>query len=220
MSIRNNLISFENLSTRIDFYNEVDFGGKIGTSDCNEYVPFYVILNHRLIDINGHRIIEYGKPSYRNFGRYSRNYNELFDGLRGLDYSRQHHFTITGETHSLGYTRHILHDSNNNILFTLAIKRDALLNNTFAQLQANQNASDYILIVNNELFSNPIYKNLAKKVNNAYIAEFKASNIDIVYTNDVDKWLYNNNFTKPEFKNAIQMMNHLNKEVPKILIES
>lgn len=216
--IRNNLISYEGLPlSRLD-YDERNYGGIIGTSDCNEYVPFYCIGNHNLIDVNGHRIIEYGKPVFRTSPGNTRNYNDLFRNLSTIGINYIHSFTVAGVSHQLGYNRNIIFDSNNKVLICLAVKTEALLNNSFAQLQANQNPSDYILLVNNELFSNPSYKNVAKKIDSVYISQFRQSNIDLVFTNDIDKWVFQNNFVKPDFKNVVQMMNHLNKEVPKILV--
>lgn len=214
--IRDNLISYGNL--RGLSYDGQNFGGKIGTSDCNEYVPFYTIMNHILLDIEGHRIIEYGKPNYNYTGFYARTYRDLFSDLKNINHTKTYNFTLQGEPHQFGYTRHTIYSTDNKLLCCLAIKSSALLNNSFAQLQANQNPEDFIFLVDNTLFSNPIYKNIAKKVDSNYISLFKESDIDLVYTNDIDKWLFKNNLSKPTFKNVPEMMKHLKTEVPKILV--
>lgn len=219
--VSNNLISYEKLPLVGDKYDETNFGSKIGTSDCNEYMPFYSILNHQLLDVNNNIIIEYGKPTYRLSGGYSRTYTELFNDLIGINYSgKTYQFTIGGVGHSIGYNRHVIFDNTNKILCCLAVKSSALLNNRFSELQENQNPDDYILLVNNDLISNPIYKNVGKKINNEYISRFKTSNIDIVYTNNVDKWVFKNNFRQPTHSNMPAMLRHLNEEVPEILIEN
>lgn len=218
--ISNNLISYENLPNG-GSYDEINFGGKIGTSDCNEYVPFYSIMNHHLIDVNDNIVIEYGKVSFRTTGRYSRTYGDLFGDLSNISYSgKAYHFNIAGVNHVLGYNRHIIFDRDNKILCCLAVKSSALLNNRLNELQENQNPNDYLLLVNNELTSNPIYKNVGKKVTNDYISRFKTSNIDIVQTNDIDKWIFKNNFKQPTYASMPAMLRHLNQEVPKILIEN
>lgn len=219
--ISNNLISYENLPSAGNNYDETNFGGKIGTSDCNEYVPFYSILNHQLIDVNNNIVIEYGKVSFRNTGRYSRTYGDLFRDLSNINFGgKTYHFSIAGVNHIIGYSRHIIFDRNNKILCCLAVKSSALLNNRLSELQANQNPDDYLLLVDNDLTSNPIYKNVGKKITNDYTSRFKISNIDIVHTNDIDKWIFKNNFRQPTYSSMPAMLRHLNEEVPKILIEN
>lgn len=216
------LIETKTFSNRDSYYEleEKFFKSKeIGTSDCNAYVPFYSLFNHTLLDINDNIILEYYKPTYTNTSLYIRNYSELEHQLRCTDTFNSYKFTIAGLVKQLFFNRHVLYTQDLELLFCLGIKTDYVLNETYKNISDKPEYNQLILIVNNSFLNNPTYKNVYRKLNKIYIEPLARKGVDIVYTNNVDKWFFQNNFVQPKFKSVPEMMKHLKVEIPTLLTQ-
>lgn len=191
--------------------------GQIATSDCNNYMPFYVLSNHVLLDVNGNFIVEYKKPHVRSHLYMSRRYNDFFSVQKGI-YQQGLTFKLQGIDHTVFGGNNVIYDRNQ-VLVCLGIRTQTVLDKSYEELASVINPEDYVLVVNNNLFTELHYRNFSKKVKKEYIDNFAQLSVDIVYTNNIDNWFFKNNFKKPNFTKATDMVNHLHVEVPRILLD-
>ena len=203
-----------------DEYNKVYLSKEIGTSDCTVYVPFFALNCHTLLDINDNIVIEYPKVIPYG-GRSTRNYSDLLVSLKSNSLPFLHYFSYQHVEYTMGGSRNVLFDSDSGeLLLCLSIKSEVLLQHSYSKIVERADPEDYILLVNNKLQRDPIYKNVIKRLVKEYISLFEVDGIDVVYTNSIEKWTFKNNYRQPNFKTVPEMVKHLNEEVPRILIES
>jgi len=194
---------------------------KLGTSDCNMFIPVYALKQNSYIfnftDI-GVKVIEY--CLYRPHTVYSpyRKYDRLqSDLISCYSESRRYLFKIGVETHFIHVNRGILYD-NEDILMCLAVSSEYAINNTIEEISERPNNNEFVLFVSNK-FKEAKYKNVRKKLELNYISKVKELGIDIIETSKIDNWLFKNNFKKPKFKTVLEMNKHLKEELPnKVLL--
>jgi hypothetical protein len=192
----------------------------IGTSDCNEFVPFYSLLNHQQLKIKDSevRIMEYALPlTFGSNVNSARNFRELLRYISNPNYPMlKFNFTIAGASHSVYIYQGLILSEEGEILVALGINTEHILNNTFTKISSDMSPSNFTLFISSKLDAE-IYKNLKKKLEKEYFSVFRAADIDIITTSRTNKWVFKNNFKKPKFK-SVKEMNMYLQEVPKVLI--
>lgn len=212
-----NLISFNYSEYE---FSEEDYKTKLrGTSDCNSYMPFFGVFAHTRYEFKKNQnVYEWSLPTVPSLNRRERQYSRLNITLRRGGSPKNYIYKIRGEEYTIQIHRGVIY-SGNTILMCLGVNPNYIFNSSLANLQASPaDSNEFSLFINNEFESNPIYKNIYKKVSLLYIKELREKGVDVVYTSRINSWLFKNNFVKPKFKKVTDMMKHLKEEVPKILL--
>lgn len=219
----NNIFSFSLPSGSRDGFHPAYFDtSKIGTSDCNEYIPAFALYSHELHvfenedKTNKLEILEYHFPY--QVGPHFRQYSTLVSSLVSSYGPKKFIFKVAGVTHVVNVFRGVLYDEQNNILMCLGIKANYVMSVTSDIIGATHNTDEFMLFISDK-FSDVKYKNLRKKLELNYISHIRDANIDIIETKKIDKWLYSNNYKAPSFKSVLDMKKHLKEEVPKLMLE-
>lgn len=205
-------------------YTEANFRTPIvGTSDCNEFIPVYVIANHKLLvfkdlDI---KVMEYSMPSIDLIGyssRILRNYNDMYNHLKDSNVPIKYSFKVAGVPTHVYLIRGMVYDSLGNILMCLAINKDYLFNISADTLKTTTDATKFVLFLSN-LLDDEMYKNFRKKLTELYIDPAKNLGIDVINTSRATNWLFKNNVEELKFKTVVAMNKHLKDELPKKVLE-
>lgn len=185
----------------------------IGTSDCNDYIPYYALYAHELLVLKGIdvKIMEYSLPKASSINTISRNIRYLIDALRS-GHSISFNFTIAGTVHRVLVTRGMIMDSTGEILMCVGINKEYVMNTSYADLRT-VDASKYVLFISDKI-NDPIYKNFKKRLEKDVFPIF--AEVDTLYTSRINSWLFKNNFKQPKFKSVKESTQHL-KEVQKLL---
>lgn len=193
----------------------------IGTSDCNLFTPVYSLFNHKLLMLGEIRVLEYSLPCLTSgmYSPISRQYNDLLLLLREGDDPQYYVFKNGGEEHTLQVMRGLLCDREGKILLCLGINGEYLLNTPIQEIIETPDSTQFSLFVSHEFNSNPIYKNVKKKLGAMYFDPCTEKNLDIVFTAEPKDWLFKNNHSIPSFDTVSKMKKHLNKDIPRSLIQ-
>ena len=209
-----------NFEFNISMFKEGDFSPSlIGTSDCNEYIPFYALAAHNLIVFEEieDRVIEYNLPMTPPRYQRERMYRRLNSHLRSGEIPKRYEFTFKGEKLSFNMHRGLIYKGEE-IYLGLAISSEYLLSTPMQEIKNNIDYSKFKLFISNKFSKDNSFKNINKKLEAMYIEELKILGVDIIYTNDVSERIFKNNFKKVKFKNMAEMVKYLDEEVPKILL--
>jgi hypothetical protein len=201
-------------------YNKDDYRTSlVGTSDCNQYIPFYSLFFHEFITFKDspERIIEYSLPVARN-NYMIRRYDQLLSALVTTQNTYMYQFTLQGVQHRLFVNRGIIFNGDGVILLCLGIDVSYILGNTADTIRNQFDKTKLVLFVSNEFNNNPIYKNVRKKLELEFMSSCREQNIDMVTTNDINKWVFKNNFEMPKFKSIKEMNGFLKETLPKNLL--
>lgn len=213
----NNLVSF-NFNPNI--YNSLEYRTRLmGTSDCNMFIPFYSLFAHDMLafEDNDVRILEYSLPGLPNANQVQRQYARMKGHLiRGQNPSR-YSFKLRGTDHHISMHRGLLYDGEK-VLMCLGIDTNYILTTPMETISDSPDITKFSLFINNDFDTDARLKNIRKKVEEMYIKPLKTQGIDVVQTCRINNWLFKNNFEAPKFKNVMQMMKHLQEEVPKTLL--
>lgn len=201
-------------------YNKEDFRtGIVGTSDCNQYIPFYSLFFHEFITFKDspERILEYSMPVIRT--SYAiRRYDQLMSALVNNINTYMFTFTLQGVQNRFYVNRGIIFDGEGTILMCLGINVDYVLNTPADTIRNQFDRTKLVLFVSNEFNNNPIYKNIRKKIDAEFFSSCREQNIDMVTTNDINKWIFKNNYEMPKFKSIKEMNGYLKETLPKNLL--
>lgn len=191
----------------------------IGSSDCNNYIPFYSLFYHELIKFKDSdiQVAEYNLPIDASLLSYERRYQNFISQLKSSTSPRRFLFTIQSTGYYLNFHRGILYDTNGVVLMCLAINTEYIFKEGFKKISEKPDTSKFCLFIGKE-FSNPIYKNIKKKIEAEYINVCIQEGIDVVNTELVNNRLFKNNYEQPKFKNVIEMNKFLKEEVPKYIL--
>ena len=192
-----------------------------GTSDCNEYIPVFAIINHELIVFKTSevKIMEYSMPLANNNYTYIRQYAHVLDRLESTLYPVRYIFKAQGVSHNLYIDRGIIFNEQGEILLSLAINTKYLFSLSKEDFEKGELDSDkFVLFLSKEL-DNPIYKNLKKKLDTLYINEAIVLGIDVVISSKIPNWIFKNNVEPIKFKSVAELNKHLKQEVPMRILE-
>lgn len=190
----------------------------IGSSDCNQYLPYYCIYAHTLLSFETISVIEYKFPIAPNRYSYTRKYSDLFSWLEYTSIPMQYRFKVGDVEHRLNVFKGMIYDEDGEILLCQTVDSDYLMNTSMNDIIANPNVRAFKLILSNKLETNEIYKNVRKKIELEVQSRFKSSNMDIILTNNVNDLVFKNNYTPPVFTDIVESMDYLNEEIPKLML--
>ena len=220
----NTIINLNNLNI-LRHNEEVYRTTTVGTSDCNDYFPIFALGAHRALKIMPEdvTVVEYCMPVTEPGTQYnaSRVYSDLLYHLKdhsSTNKPAKYRFIIGGEMKFLNINRGILFEDDGTILMCMALKTKYILSTPKEAIIAGTPADKYALFISDK-FSDPIYKNVKKKLTENYINVAKEAGIDIIESKRVNSWLFNNNVEKRKFKNVTDMKKHLRDEVPQMILE-
>ena len=197
-------------------------GTKLGTSDCNQYVPLHALMAHELLTFDEKiKVLEYRTatvPSNYNTNTFSR-YDQFLSQLTNGTYANSFKYSIAGETQYVIVQRGIIMDINGEVLVCLGLETDYVMSTDLNVIRRTPNTNKCAVFISNEYCNNPKYKNLKKKIDTIYIAECVALGMDVIQTEKIDKWLYGNNFRGIKFKTVAAQQKFLKEEIPKEMIK-
>lgn len=193
----------------------------IGTTNRNEYYPVYAATHFidRIYDnnnyYNGERLMEnivnevsfYKKPTNgaeRRYGSLSK-YADLIEALTKSVNSDVFEFTISETSYYLTCNKGYIADIDDNILLILCTKSTTLFDD-----DGNIIPNNLRLYVSNNFVTNPIYKNVYKKIDSEYIHFCYENDIEVVFTTSekIQKQVFKNDF-EVTFDNLSQLQEHL-----------
>ena len=197
-------------------------GNKVGTSDCNQYIPLVNLTAHELLDIEGTRVLEYRTPTllskYQN-NAYSQ-YRQVSIALLNSNNLIAFKYLLGGIPQYVFLAKGVLMSEEGEILMCLGLSSEYLLSTTMDVIRLSPNVDKCIIFMSNEYCTNPKYKNLKKKLDALYVGPCVELGMDIIQTNSIDKWLFKNNFTGTKFKNVMQQQKYLKEELPEIMLNN
>lgn len=197
-------------------------GSKVGTSDCNQYLPLVNLTAHELIDMEPLvRVLEYRMPTlltqYQNnaYSQYRQVSQILLNGSNLSCFK----YLLGGIPQYVFLTKGMLVSEEGEILMCLGLSTEYVMTATMDQLRATPDVEKCMLFMSNEYINNPKYKNLKKKLDTLYVQACVDLGMDIIQTNSIDKWLFKNNFN-PKFKSVMAQQKFLKEEVPTELLNN
>lgn len=204
---------------RITYQRNLFRSSTIGTSDCNNFIPFYSIFAHDLLifEETGDKVVEYLLPSTPPLHSYVRSYSDFFAHLNRTNYPLRYNFRYAREPHTIYFFRGLLF-RDDTVYMCLGIDTEYVMSTPIEQLRNNLDVTKLTLFISNDFESVPEFKNLLKKVQIEYIDKLKELGVDIVYTSRINSWLYRNNYKEPQFRSVTKMKKHL-EEIPNLLLE-
>lgn len=209
---------FINFTDRVRYRKENFKSTIIGSSDCNEYIPFYSLFAHEYITFKDTDIgiLEYSLPIIVNRSNYMRTYNDLIQALKYIGTPYLYLFKSVGNDYEIGVFRGSLF-LGDELFMCLAINTEYVLNTPRDVVTTTPDYSKFTLFINNSFVERAEYKNVNKKLDSLYIQPLKDLGIDVVYTSRIKEWVFKNNFNPPKFKSVKEMTKHLKEEVVKMI---
>lgn len=196
-----------NINTNKDYgnYENTDI---VSTSKLNAYIPFYAMLKGTVIKNSDDLTIVYGLPNfpslseYRLITKYSNAVAHMCDRTRLATFrTTRNSLTYVLTKGFLGFV-----DENHNVvpLIVLTVKSDSLQTLD----KDNLDKSKFCLLINNRVYNSQhalMYKNMRKY----YVDTLTLEGVDILYTNDINKWIYNDTKFIPKFNSILDLQKHL-----------
>ena len=213
----NNYISYPSIPPT-NFPEQVFRTSTTGTSDCNNFIPFFAVFTHVLIQIkeSGVNILEYNMPVASTAGGQTRNFTNFKQYICNTSYPIKFTYSIAGVQHEVYVYKGIVFTGQGEVLMCVGINTEYLMITPYAELRT-LDVTKYVLFVSTKLLEDQ-YKSLRKRLERDYISVFTEAGIDIITTSRVGDWLFKNNFEKPKFKTIKESTQHL-KEVQGLLLK-
>ena len=153
---------------------------RVGTSDCNSYIPIYSLYAHTLLTFNDHKdiVLEYGFPKTGSYSYDYRTYRNLFNYLYEGTVVTRFYFKTGSDITEVFVYRGMLFDISGNILMCMAVNTEYILENRdrLSSIISNPDYSKFVVFVGKEMY-NPIYKSLKKKVKELFINKVREAGL-------------------------------------------
>lgn len=199
----------------LDFLNSFK-GSKTGTSDCNQYVPLHAIGAHELLVFDeGIRVMEYRTVEITSnpMQSFITRYDQLISYLQASTYGVSFKYTVAGDPYYVRVSHGLITDMNGEILLCIGLNTDYIMNTDLNIIRVDPKLDKCAVFISTEFVTNPIYKNLRKKLDLMYVVECVSLGMDVIQTEKIDKWLYRNNFSGVKFKTVAAQQKFLKEEV-------
>lgn len=188
-------------------------------SDVNNYIPFYALGNHNLIQINTTapptRIMEYVKInsaySYSNFREYENLMSYFIYGNDVCSFM----FRAGTESKRIKVFRGALYTEEGKMLVCLCVDKEVAL--VAGAVGNGVPANKYTLLISKE-FRTDTYKNVKKKFETMYVSRCLDYGVNVMYVDDIDELVFKNSYTAPRFSNIGDLNRHLQEDVPAMLL--
>lgn len=177
------------------------------SSKVSPFVPFISLFGGKTIIKGTDKTLLYSIPvtlqgdTYR-VSKYLPAVNHMADSI----YLKALSTTRSTKTYQIGKGFLSYVDENFDVipLIVLCVKSDAI----FSLNRKNLDAKQFCLIINTDVFTQDhalMFKNMRKY----YVDILAADGIDILYTSDIKKWLFNPLDYIPKFNTVTEMLSHL-----------
>jgi len=208
-----------------------------GVTSSNEFFPIFIadVPWYKRKSNNGEPYFErignnvrmYRKPknlSDQKYGSYNR-YIDLFDLLKGKGEPVTFEFSSDNVRQVLTVMKGYIADKNDKILLLLATSEtNVYKENVDRHTGIETETTDYSklkLFISNELYTNPVYSNLLRKLEKNYFQYCYENNVDVVSTTseNIEKSVFSNPF-KLDFSNFTEFQAHLESGIGNLLFET
>lgn len=222
MSLLNGFFSMQHFQDEFKINTPIFRGGLVGSSDCNAFFPAYALYAHQLLLFNeesdlkaafqrellSNFVIEYSAYNPSGTLNYSRQYEDLFAKLKNAIRVSRFLFKTNNIENTIYVSRGFLFAPDLSTLMSLAIRTEANVKIKKEGITKLLPA-DFVIFVQKDFNTNPLYKRVVKKVHEEYIQPLFDLGVDVIYTQDINNQLYKNNFKKPKFKTISALNEHL-----------
>jgi hypothetical protein len=213
------IIDFRNARENVYRYSfNIFMNDIIGTSDCNTHIPLYSLFIHTLYNFQDRKIIEYTLPN-TDIGVNSGRYPNLFQVLNANGMFLKFTYKVENVYKVIYCTKGLIYDENNKILMCLCLESSLIENFNLQEIFQITDTSKFVLMLSTSFLTDPIYKNVRKKILEKYETICREEKIDILHTHSIEDKLFKNNVQNRKFKSVIEMKKYLKEEVPKGIIE-
>lgn len=178
------------------------------SSKVSSFVPFISLFSGQTIIKGDDKTLVYSMPMMLNqssaykVSKYMNAVNHMAESI----YIKN--LTTTRNTQTYQVAKGMLSYVDENFevipLIMLCVKSDAI----YSLDKTNLDHKQFCLVINNAVFSQEhalMFKNMRKY----YVDVLTADGIDILYTSDIKKWLFNPMDYIPKFNTVTEMVNHL-----------
>lgn len=185
----------------------------IGTTDSNEYFPFYALIDtehnyyeEQIMEQIIGNVSSYCKPSGSHRTWSVSGYPNLFKALTNQLSAKLYVFKNGDDVHEVSVGKGFIMDDNNDFLMLLTTNEDISWNEMIEKGYSNLR-----LYLSSDFITNPIYRNLYKKMTTDYLSEFFKLGIEVVFipTKEIEKRCFSNAF-QVEFDSLQELDEHLN----------
>lgn len=178
------------------------------SSKVSPFVPFISLFNGTTISKGGDKTLLYSLPlvmNQRGMGKYNK-YLQAVNHMAESLYIKNLTTTRNPKTYQVAKGFMGCMDENYNVipLIVLCVKSDAI----YSLDKNNLDKKKFCLVINTAVFSEEhalMFKNMRKY----YVDTMADDGIDILYTNDINSWLFNPLDYIPKFNTVTDMVNHL-----------
>lgn len=177
------------------------------SSKLNPFVPFNALFNGKTITKGQDKTLIYSIPVL--VGQNVNKVRKYLHAANHMQYSVNIvNLTTSRNTKSYQISKGILSYIDENFevnpLIVLAVKSEAI----YSLDRTNLDSKQFCLIINNDVFHQEhalMFKNMRK----FYVDIITSDGVDVLYTSDMKKWLYNSLDYIPKFNTVTDMLTHL-----------
>lgn len=203
----------KNVSNNVD--NQVTKREPFADNLASPYVPFFALFKGTGFTIsNANKTVRVYSHMYYT-GNYTANgYTNIYyafrGNLRGAKVSRNETVQV-----SKGMIQHSSFDITtgehiNKVVVLLAVKSSEIFN-----LSTNENGqftdySKFTCFIHHDFTTDPLYKSMFAKLNKEMFPVFREKGIDLIYTNDIQKWCYKSTDVSPKIKSIPELKEYTN----------
>ena len=180
----------------------------VALASANPFVPMFAYFTGSLIKKGDKRDVVYSPIArYPLTDRRERDtiFRSLFKNAKSGKFSSGYVYDTRYFVH-----KHALYevdnDHNVNVIFMLAVRYDHFLENI--KYGAKLDNSKLMMFVNNEINLEK-HSSVQRRFKRYY--DDNLQGIDLVYTNDINSWCFNNNLKNIKFKDIIQRIKFINE---------
>ena len=179
------------------------------SSKVSSFVPFISLFTGETLTKGADKTLLYSLPvnlseNPNTVSKYLPAVNHMADsiGIKTLSTTRS---TLSYQI-TKGMLNHIGDNFEVNPLIVLCVKSDAI----YSLDKDNLDAKQFCLVINTDVFKQE-HALMSKNMRKYYVDILAADGIDILYTSDIKKWLFNPVDYIPKFNTVSEMVNHLDK---------
>lgn len=187
----------------------------MASTSANNFYPFYSQFVKNNIHAN---VSLYCKPNFEIYYNITR-YNELFEAFADQLETLAFHFEMDNVSHFIHVSKGIITDHLKRTLFVLTVNDfKNCIKESYDPWEYEPDYSKFKLFVATDFITNPIYKNIWRKLDKDYVQKCYELGIVVEFTtaDKIDKQVFDNEF-KLNFSNMIELQNHLKNDVTPLL---
>lgn len=191
----------------IQYYNERNKENMwnddvIGSSTCSNYIPYYVSLDTNMYEkVLNNNILLFKKPTGNYYIGSALRYDSLISTFYGYNHNNLivFNFKIDEVEEQLYIMPGFIMDKRSKVILMMLVKEQLSCNdtdNTHSYKVTEEGERKHKLFISNTFVTNPLYKNVFKRINKDIIQSLMLdTNVDVIYTrNDITDLVYKNDY--------------------------